>query len=94
MMTGAKRKELRAKAHHLPALLQVGKNGVTASVKEELSRMAKKRGLVKVRFLRSYADEHESREAAEELVSGGSLELVAVTGNTAVVWDPRTGDKQ
>ncbi|MFP4524015.1 MAG: YhbY family RNA-binding protein [Candidatus Woesearchaeota archaeon] len=88
MLTPAKRKELKGKAHHLQPRLQVGKNGVTDQVKEELSRMAKKRGLVKVRFLRSHADEHDRHASAQELVVGTGLELVSVTGNTIVVWRP------
>lgn len=88
MLTAAKRKELKAKAHHLQAGLQVGKNGVTDQLQEELVRLAKKRGLVKVRFLRSHADEHDRHASAQQLVVGSGLELVSVTGNTAVVWHP------
>ncbi|MBW2983254.1 YhbY family RNA-binding protein [Candidatus Woesearchaeota archaeon] len=88
MLTASKRKDLKGKAHHLQPLLQVGKNGVTDQLKEELMRVAKKRGLVKVRFLRSHADEHDRHASAQEIVVGTGLELVSVTGNTAVVWHP------
>ena len=94
MLNSTKRKELQSQAHHLKAQLQVGKEGVTSSFRDELVKTAKKKGLVKVRLLQSHTEEHDRHSSAQQLVIGTGLELISMVGNTVVVWWPGSSDKQ
>ena len=77
--------ELRKQAHTLPALLQVGKNGLTEEFINELSRTLKKKGLVKIRLLKSCAE--KPREAAKIIAEKLGVELVSVVGGSLVFYD-------
>lgn len=75
--------QLRGKAQQLNATVQVGKEGITPAITEELSRQLKKNKLVKVRLLSSFeADRHES---AEMLARVSSTVLIEVRGKTVVL---------
>ena len=75
--------ELRGRAQQLRPSVQVGKDGITAAIIDELSRQLKKNKLVKVRLLSSFeADRHES---AEKLARVSSSILVEVRGKTVVL---------
>jgi len=75
--------ELRGKAQQLRPTVQVGKEGITAAIIDELSRQLKKNRLVKVRLLSSFeADRHESAERLAQI--SGSV-LVEVRGKTVVL---------
>lgn len=77
-------KELRSQAPLLPVLLHVGKNGISDAFLDELKLLVKKKKLVKVKFLRSFADEHDMKTAVAEVAERASLTSIHVVGNTAV----------
>jgi RNA-binding protein len=75
--------ELRGKAQQLRPTVQVGKEGMTPAIIDELSQQLKKNKLVKVKLLSSFeADRHES---AERLAIVSSSVLVEVRGKTVVL---------
>lgn len=76
--------DLKKQARALPALLQVGKNGLSEGFLAELKLLVEKRGLVKVRFLKSFADLNDVAAAVRAACEKLSLQTVLVTGNTAV----------
>ena len=78
------RKELLSQAKTIPALLQVGKNGLSEGFIQELSFLVKKKGVLKVRFLKSFADVNDVKAAAAQAASEASVSLLGVTGSTAV----------
>ena len=80
MMNSAEKKELRSRAKSLKAAMQIGKNGITPAAVEQLLAFLKKRKLVKVRLLNSFADEHDRREAAGELAGKTGSEIVDMIG--------------
>lgn len=82
------KKELLAQAKVLPVLLQVGKNGVSDAFLAELSLLVKKKGLVKVRFLKNFADAHDVKSVVAQAAEKASLLVVARTGNTVVFARP------
>jgi RNA-binding protein len=90
-LTPRQKRQFASEAQAIPALLQVGKNGITSSFIEELERMSKKRGLVKIKFLKSFleADKEKTlKEQLEELAEQSKTELVQVIGNTASYYNP------
>ncbi len=77
------RQEHRKSAAALEPVLQIGKSG-TEAVVEELITQLKKKGLVKVKFLRSAFFEGDRHELAKKLEALTGSELIEVRGNTAV----------
>jgi RNA-binding protein len=75
-------RELKGKAQALDATVQVGKEGVTSKLANEVSKQLKSKRLVKVKFLPSM--EQDKREAAAVLAEATSSTLVEIRGRTAV----------
>jgi len=65
MLTGAERKALKAKAHKLDPLVQIGAKGLTDEVVAEIERALNAHELIKVRVS---ADDREARDAMIESV--------------------------
>lgn len=78
-----KLKELKAKSHGLEATVQVGKEGITDSLIEEIKKQLKKRKLIKVKFLKSAG---ERKKLVEEIVSETGAILVRSVGRVAVLF--------
>ena len=74
------------KAASLKPAIQIGKEGITDSVIEELKRQLKDKKLVKVKFLRSALEEKDREESAEDLRNKTGAELIEIRGNTAVFY--------
>lgn len=75
--------ELRGKAQSIQATVQVGKEGITQAVTDELARQLKKNKLVKVKMLPSYEADRE--EVGSLLARASSSVLVEVRGRTVVL---------
>ncbi|MBN2015125.1 MAG: YhbY family RNA-binding protein [Candidatus Altiarchaeota archaeon] len=65
--------------------LQIGKNGVTESMLEEIKTQLKKNKTIKVRILRSAKAGKSSREIAGEVAAHVDALLVDVRGNTFIL---------
>ena len=75
---------LRAKAHHLRPVVQVGKDGLAEGVLEALSQALEDHELVKVRM-----HEPEDRHAmANDLAAQMSAYWVGLIGFTAILYRP------
>ncbi len=75
--------QLRGDAQLLRPSVQVGKEGITPAIAEELSRQLKRHKLVKVRLLSSF--ESDRHEGAEMLAQASSSVLIEVRGKTVVL---------
>ena len=75
--------ELRGKAQQLRPSVQVGKEGITQAIIDEISLQLKKNKLVKVKLLSSF--EADRQESAEKLALVSSSVLVEVRGKTVVL---------
>ncbi len=78
--------ELRGMAARMEATTHIGKNGVTPSLIEEVSRQLKDTKLVKVKILKSAMDELSREEIAKLLAEKTGSELIEVKGNTVVLF--------
>jgi RNA-binding protein len=78
--------ELRGQAARMEATTHVGKNGVTPSLIEEISRQLKDNKLIKIKLLKSAVESKPRKELAEDLAAKTGAELIEVKGNTAVLF--------
>jgi RNA-binding protein len=84
MPSGPLRKKLRAAGHHLSAIVQVGKEGVSEPVLRQLDRALTDHELVKVRV---GTESPEDRfETAERLGPGAAAQVAQILGRTVLVY--------
>ena len=86
LLTPAQRKDHRAEAHHLHAVVMIGSGGLTASVKKEVDAALNAHGLIKVR---AQIDDRVAREAIfQELTTDLSAAPIQHIGKLLVLWRP------
>jgi RNA-binding protein len=68
-----------------PAMMQIGKAGISDSIVAEAKRLLKKHQYIKVRILRSAIGESNKLELMNELCERSGAMLAGVRGNTAVI---------
>ncbi len=86
LLTPAQRKDHRADAHHLNAVVMIGSGGLTAAVKKEVDAALNAHGLIKVR---AQIDERVAREAIfQELTTELSAAPIQHIGKLLVLWRP------
>ncbi len=84
MLTGKQKRFLRAKAHHLTPIFQVGKGSVNENMCKQISDALEARELIKISILQNCED--EKSVVADKLVAGTKAELVQIIGNTIVLY--------
>ncbi len=84
MTSGPLRRKLRAAGHHLSAVVQVGKEGVSEPVLRQLSRALLDHELVKVKI---GGESPEDRfEAAGRLADGAGAQVAQILGRTLLLY--------
>lgn len=92
MLTGKQKRFLRAEAHHLDPIFQVGKGGVNDQMLSQLRDVLEARELIKVRILDNCED--DKHEVAEALAAGTRAELVQLIGLTVVLYKESRNHKK
>ncbi|MDG4655463.1 ribosome assembly RNA-binding protein YhbY [Ectobacillus antri] len=92
MLTGKQKRYLRAQAHHLSPIFQVGKGGVNENMVKQIQEALEVRELIKVSVLQN-CDE-DRHEVAETLSEGAGAELVQIIGSTIVLYKESRENKQ
>ena len=83
-LSTARRRELRASAHHLEPVVMVGGDGLTPAVMKECAAALASHGLIKVRVLEG---DRAAREAAlERLTDQLNAAAVQHIGKLLVLW--------
>ncbi len=86
LLTPALRKDHRAEAHHLDAVVMIGSDGLTAAVKKEIDAALKAHGLIKVRV---QSDDRAGREAIfQALADELNAAPIQHIGKLLVLWRP------
>jgi RNA-binding protein len=83
-ITGRERAHLRAEAHHLDALVQLGAQGITPAIVASLDDALRTRELVKVQLGRPV--DERPRAIAERLAQETGAVVVQVIGRTATLY--------
>lgn len=84
MLTGKQKRFLRAKAHHLKPIFQVGKDGVNENMLVQVNEALEKRELLKVTILQNCPE--DKNDVADQLVDGTNAELVQIIGAIIVLY--------
>lgn len=92
MLTGKQKRYLRAQAHHLDPIFQVGKAGVNDHMIKSIGEALEVRELLKVSILTNNAD--DKHEVAHELASGTGAELVQLIGKTVILYKESVDNKR
>lgn len=77
---------LKAQANQLSPILNIGKNGVTDTLIEELNKQIKANRLVKVRILKSAEEGKDLNAIAEEIAAATRSTLIKIRGRTVVLY--------
>jgi RNA-binding protein len=77
---------LKAQANQLSPILNIGKNGVTDTLIEELNKQIKANRLVKVRILKSAEEGKDLNAIAEEIAASTRSTLIEIRGRTVVLY--------
>jgi RNA-binding protein YhbY len=72
-----------------PAMLQIGKSGLTDGIMKEAKRLLNKHRYMKVRFLRSALESKSKDSAIVSLCEQIGAGLAGIRGNTAVIYKIR-----
>ena len=92
MLTGKQKRFLRAEAHHLDPIFQVGKGGVNDAMIKQLRDVLEARELIKVRILDNC--EEDKNDVAQELSVATGAELVQLIGLTVVLYKESRNNKK
>jgi RNA-binding protein len=79
------RRDMRAQAHGLQPLVQVGHDGVTPSVIEAVGRALRDHALIKVRL----HEPEDKKRMAEQLAKQSRAALCGLVGHTVILYKPK-----
>ena len=85
-MTGKQKRYLRAMAHPLKPVLNLGKQGLSQETRREIEAQLLEHELIKVRVLDNCP--LTKKECVDELFRAKGLEVVQVIGKTLVLYCP------
>lgn len=89
--TGKQKRFLRAQAHDMSPVFQIGKNGLTTDIIDEYVDALSKRELMKVQLLQNTSI--TSKEAANFIEDNSDITVVQVIGNVLVLYLPAEEEK-
>jgi RNA-binding protein len=78
--------KLKSEANQINPVLNIGKNGVTDTLIEELNKQIKANRLVKIRVLKSAEEGNDVKAIAEEIANATRSTLIEVRGRTVVLY--------
>ncbi|WP_292466945.1 YhbY family RNA-binding protein [Methanolobus sp.] len=78
--------QLRTEATKIKPLINIGKNGMTESVLEEIKKQVKVNRLVKIKMLKTSAEGEDIKISAEKLAEATKTTLIDVRGSTVVLY--------
>ena len=90
MLTPRERAQLKARAHALEPVVQVGHAGLSESVAAELERALTAHELIKVRI--GGADRNERVALGDEIAAKTDAAVVHRVGKVLILWRPRPQD--
>lgn len=83
-LTGREKAALRAEAHHLTAIVHVGKEGVSPTLVQSLDDALRTKELVKIQLGRSVED--APKDLAHRLAEATRSTVIQVIGRTATLY--------
>jgi RNA-binding protein len=78
-------KKMKEKANRLEPIMRIGKSGLTENVMQDIRGHLKRRGLIKIRMLRSFSTSNEKDSAASRIAEETGSKIVSFVGNSLVI---------
>lgn len=91
MLRGKQRSYLKSLANTMPAIFQIGKNGIDENVLKQFEEALEARELVKATVFKNSL--YTAREAADEIAEAIGAEVVSVLGNKFVLYKESVNNK-
>jgi|TARA_B110000967_G_scaffold18817_1_gene17638 RNA-binding protein len=91
-MTGKQKRHLRAMAHPLKPLVNLGKQGLSPETRREIESQLLDHELIKCKVLDSCP--LSKKECAEEISKQTEIEVIQVIGKTIVLFSPLLEDSK
>jgi RNA-binding protein len=91
-MTGKQKRHLRAMAHPLKPLVNLGKQGLSLETRREIESQLLDHELIKCKVLDSCP--LSKKECAEEISKQTEIEVIQVIGKTIVLFSPLLEDSK
>ena len=89
MLTKKQQQELRAQAHHLEPIVQIGHQGLHAAAFAAVSRALRDHELIKVRL----HEPEDKRQMAQELAAETGATLCGLVGHTVILYKQKPKQK-
>lgn len=90
-LTQTQRKKLKSMAHHLKPLVQIGRRGMTDSVREAINCALNDHELIKVKFM-DFKEEKDN--LADQISRETDSALISIIGNIAVFFRWNSNDEK
>ncbi|MGO1368002.1 MAG: ribosome assembly RNA-binding protein YhbY [Senegalia sp. (in: firmicutes)] len=84
MITGKQRSFLKKKSHDMDSILQIGKNGLSDNLIEQVDEALEARELIKLNVLNNNL--LDAKEVANELAEKTNSEFVQAIGNKIILY--------
>lgn len=84
MLTGKQKRFLRAKAHDVNPIFQVGKVGVNENMTTQIGEALEKRELIKISILQNCTE--DKNDVAKIISEETDGDIVQIIGNTIVLY--------
>lgn len=78
--------KLKDKAKEIEATIRIGKNGLTFTMLDEIKKQLKTRKLVKIKMLKSFIEDKNKKEVAEEIATKCKAVLIDLVGFVVVIY--------
>jgi RNA-binding protein len=78
--------QLKNEATKIKPIINIGKNGITDSVLEEIKKQIKANRLIKVKMLKTSAEGEDIKTSAAKLAEATKTTLIDVRGSTVVLY--------
>ena len=82
-LTSKKRAELKAKAHEIDPVVQIGRYGVTLEVLAHIDKALNDHKLIKIKFI---GFKETCRELSSEIACSTSSTIIDLIGNIAILY--------
>lgn len=79
-------KELKRRSKNLPAILSIGKNGITQGSLELIKRELKQKKLIKIKFLKAALDQWGKDELIIKITDFTGASIIDRMGNNLVIY--------
>lgn len=82
-ITAAERKKLKAEAHHLKPLVQIGQKGLTDSIINAVDDALESHELIKLKFMEHKEDK---KQLSYRIAADTESEVVGIIGNILILY--------